>query len=142
VAKKISRKRSQFHLSIPSEQKNIHMVEDFLIRVSKSFHLSEEKLYLLLVVVTEAVNNGINHGNKRDPSKNVDVVCTVRGTVLTVSIRDEGKGFDPSLLPNPIAEENLLRDSGRGVFLMQQLMDTVKYREGGREVVMTMRLRK
>ena len=102
--------------------------------------MDEEKLHSLLVVVTEAVNNSIMHGNKRNRSKKVHISCSTNGRVLTVKVRDEGKGFNPEIVPNPLQEDNLLRESGRGVFLMRQLMDSVTYNKNGTEVVMSMKM--
>lgn len=131
-----------FRMTIASDPKNIHRVESFLLKVKKAEHLSNEKFHTLLVVVTEAVNNSITHGNKRNPAHKVYVMCTTQKGVLTVKVRDEGKGFDPRSLPDPLQPENLLRESGRGVFLMKQMMESVNYNEKGTEVTMTMRLRK
>ncbi|HTY11868.1 MAG TPA: ATP-binding protein [Bacteroidota bacterium] len=127
-----------FRITLRSDPKSVHRVEEFLIRMNSSLHLDEEKLGSLLVVVTEAVNNAIIHGNKRDPAKKVIVTGTRKGHALTIRVKDEGKGFDPSAIPNPVHEDNLLRESGRGVFLMHQLMEKVSFNAHGNEVTMTM----
>ncbi len=123
-----------------SDPKNIHRVEEFLLKMNSEFKIDDEKFGSLLVVVTEAVNNAIIHGNKRNPSKKVVVSCTRRRNVLVIKVKDEGKGFNPSVIPNPIHEDNLLRESGRGVFLMHQLMDKVSFNANGNEVTMTMKM--
>ncbi len=123
-----------------SDPKNIHRVEEFLLKMNSAFKIDDEKFGSLLVVVTEAVNNAIIHGNKRNPAKKVVVSCTRRGNVLVIKVKDEGKGFNPSVIPNPIHEDNLLRESGRGVFLMHQLMDKVGFNTNGNEVTMTMKM--
>ncbi len=127
-------------LQIPSNRKNIHRVEDFFRSVNGSYNLPDEKLHALLVAVTEAVNNGIIHGNKSDESKMVTVTCLRSGDMLTIKIRDEGKGFDPTALSNPLDEQNLLNMGGRGVFLMKAFMESVEYNADGNEVTMVMRL--
>lgn len=133
--------KEQFHqLRIPSNRKNIHRVEDFFRSVNESYGLSDEKLHALLVAVTEAVNNGIIHGNKNDETKNVTVTCGLDAGLLTVKIRDEGTGFDPSSLSNPLEEQNLLSTGGRGVFLMRAFMESVDYNAAGNEVTMVMRI--
>jgi serine/threonine-protein kinase RsbW len=129
-----------FQLQIPSDRKNIHRVEEFFHTANKSFHLPEEKLHLLLVAVTEAVNNGIIHGNKSDESKAVTIVCGMKGKTLTVKIKDEGEGFDPSGISNPLHDDNLLRTGGRGVFLMKAFMQSVKYNKKGNEVTLVMKM--
>jgi len=123
-----------------SDPKNVHRVEEFLLKMNSALHIDDEKFGSLLVVVTEAVNNAIIHGNKRNPSKKVILTCTRRGNVLVIKVKDEGKGFNPSAVPNPIHEDNLLRESGRGVFLMHQLMDKVSFNANGNEVTMMMKI--
>ena len=127
-------------LQIPSNRKNIHKVEDFFRSVNESYSLPDEKLHALLVAVTEAVNNGIIHGNKNDETKMVTVTCLRTGELLTIKIRDEGSGFDPTALSNPLDEQNLLNMGGRGVFLMKTFMESVEYNAEGNEVTMVMRL--
>jgi serine/threonine-protein kinase RsbW len=127
---------SVHRLVLESDTKNIHRVEDFFLRLNSEYRLSEEKLHALLVAVTEAVNNGMIHGNKNDKTKHVTVTCTCHRKVLTVVIADEGGGFSPETLPNPLKDENLLRAGGRGVFLMRTLMESVTFNEAGNEVTM------
>ena len=127
-------------LSIPSDRKNIGRVEEFFREVNATFHIPDEKLHALLVSVTEAVNNGIIHGNKNDTAKHVDVTCSLQGTILTVSVKDEGEGFTPENIADPLHEDNLLATGGRGVFLMKAFMRSVTYNDKGNEVTMTMEL--
>jgi len=97
--------------------------------------------------VRESVINAIKHGNRSDPHKQVVVEFTTRPAVqpdeLVISIRDEGEGFDPDALPDPLAPENLLKSSGRGIFFMRSFMDDVSIErasEGGMEVRLTKKL--
>ena len=131
-----------FVLILESNPKLVIRVEGFLEDLNERLHLDETRYNKLLVATTEAVNNGIIHGNKRNPSKKVTLTCEVRPDTLTVRVRDEGGGVDPSTLPDPLAEENLLRENGRGVFLMRSLMDEVEFLRSaaGSEVIMKMNL--
>ena len=131
-----------FTLVLVSKPNEIIKVEEFLERINERLRLGDTRYNKLLVATTEAVNNGIIHGNQRDPNKKVTLTCEVNNPWLTVHVRDEGGGVDPSTLPNPLAEENLLREHGRGVFLMRTLMDSVVFERlpGGAEVVMRMNL--
>ena len=129
-----------FQLKIPSSRKNIHLVEEFFRSTNKSYNLPDEKLHALLVSVTEAVNNGIIHGNNNDESKFVTLTSSMRGRTLTVKVMDEGKGFTPESVANPLSEENLLNTGGRGVFLMKAFMQSVTYNAKGNEVTMVMEL--
>lgn len=94
------------------------------------------------LAMREALNNALRHGNKMDPNKKIHLSygCDPqRG--LWVKIRDEGKGFNPDVVPDPTQPENLDRTGGRGVFLMRNLMDEVEFLDGGREVHMRRRPR-
>ena len=130
----------KFELRIPSDRKNIHLVEDFFRDVNNSLHLPDEKFHALLVAVTEAVNNGIIHGNKNNRAKHVKLSCSVKGNALTVKVKDEGEGFDPAELSNPLHEDNLLRTGGRGVFLMKAFVQSVRYNKKGNEVTLVIKL--
>lgn len=132
--------QKEYRLVLPSSRKNVQMVEDFFRTVNESYRLPDEKLHSLLVAVTEAVNNGIIHGNKSDESKNVTVTCSKDSDTITVRVRDEGKGFTPADIADPLKEENLLRMGGRGVFLMRSFMESVSYNDEGNEVTMVMKV--
>ncbi|MGB2868485.1 MAG: ATP-binding protein, partial [Bacteroidota bacterium] len=95
--------------------------------VNTRLHLDDGTMYRLLVAGTEAVNNAIIHGNKSNPDKCVAMVVIWTADALTLRVKDSGTGFDPTTLPNPLADENLLKDSGRGIFLIRQMMDEVKF---------------
>lgn len=134
--------KTKFKLELISNPKEIVKVEKFLEKINKTLCLEEGKYNKLLVATTEAVNNGMIHGNKRDPKKKVMLTCEINDKVLCVRVHDEGKGVDPDSLPDPLAEENLLRENGRGVFLMRSLMDSMRFEitENGADVIMTLSL--
>jgi len=135
-------KRLRFVLVLISEPKQVAKVEGFLERLNKKLRLNETQFNKLLVATTEAVNNGIIHGNHRDPQKKVTLTCELNHSAIVVRVDDEGPGVDPKKLPDPLAEENLLRENGRGVFLMRSLMDNVLFERstGGSAVIMSMKL--
>ena len=119
------------------------MAESFVFELDNQYHFSEPVLDRMLVSVTEAVNNGIVHGNKSNPEKSVDLSCTCFQDRIVFVIRDEGVGFVKEELPNPLDEENLLKESGRGILIIEHLMDSVEYhrQESGMELTMTIYLR-
>ncbi len=127
-------------LTLKSNPKEVAKVETFLEKLNKTLHFNEVQFNKLLVATTEAVNNGIIHGNKRDPQKEVTLTCELENNRLTVRVDDEGPGVNPDMLPDPLAEENLLRENGRGVFLMRSLMDEIKFEktDKGSSVIMQM----
>lgn len=119
-----------FRLSIPSIPKYVSRIETFLNRVNRSLCLDEILFNKLMISVTEAVNNAIVHGNRSNPAKKVVVTCEVLPGWLVVLVDDQGKGFRPESVRNPLTKENLLKESGRGIFLMRTLMDKVEFESG------------
>ena len=132
----------KYILVLASEPTEVGKVEPFLEDLNKNLRLGEPQFNKLLVAATEAVNNGIIHGNRRDPRKKVTLTCEVNHETLIVRVDDEGQGVDTGHLPNPLTEENLLRENGRGVFLMRSLMDDVEFGRAtaGSFVIMKMTL--
>ncbi len=131
-----------YTLVLQSDPKQVVQVEEFLEKLNRAICLNEAQFNKLLVATTEAVNNGIIHGNKRDSSKKVTLTCQVNHQTLTVKVRDEGPGVNPETIPDPLAEENLLRENGRGVFLMRSLMEEIDFEKfpGGSAVIMKMKI--
>jgi len=119
-----------FRLTMASNPKNISRIEGFLKTIGRSVHLDEIQFHKLMVSLTEAVNNAIMHGNRSLPGKKVKVTCELLPGWILLMIHDEGKGFHPEKVGNPLARENLLRESGRGIFLMRTLMDKVEFEVG------------
>lgn len=116
-----------YTLQLASDRDNIRQVEPFLRTIDGLAVLSEDRYHNMLVAVTEAVNNAIIHGNQCDVAKTATLVVTVAPTAITFVISDQGRGFDPDAVPDPRLPENLLREGGRGVFLIRQLADSVDY---------------
>ncbi len=109
-------------LKFPSILENIHVAERLIDDVTAEYNVKEDYYGELLIAMTEAVNNAIVHGNKLDPSKQVEVTFDiVNEKTMRFTITDEGPGFDYDHLPDPTAPENIEKPHGRGVFLMRQL---------------------
>lgn len=131
---------TKYVLELSSELSQMAKVEPFLLKVNKALHLDEVQFNKLFLATSEAVTNSIIHGNRMNPRKKVTVVCVVTPKGVTVHVCDSGRGFDRNRLPNPLAKENLLNESGRGIFLMRTLMDSVEWKNrNGTEVVMKLR---
>ncbi len=109
-----------------SDLKAVKQVEPLLSRIKDKIEIKKDKYYNIVVAVTEAVNNAVMHGNRCDPEKRVLISFTAMQDELTVVIEDQGKGFDPDCLEDPRLPENLLKPSGRGVFLMERLSDDME----------------
>ncbi|NND94806.1 MAG: ATP-binding protein [Flavobacteriales bacterium] len=117
-----------------SEIENINIVERFIDEVCDTYKVGEENYGNILIALTEAVNNAISHGNRRDPSKTVVLTFKPSSEELIFVIEDEGPGFDYDNLPDPTAPENIEQPNGRGVYLMRHLADNVTFDETGSTV--------
>lgn len=116
-----------YSLSIPSDRTNISVVEPFVASIESVHLLDEQRYYNLLVTLTEAVNNAIIHGNNADPSKMVELQVQTSASEVIFLVKDSGGGFDPDDVPDPRQPDLLLRDGGRGVFLIRHLADVVEF---------------
>jgi len=124
-------------LIIPSELEQIKTVERFIEQLESEWNLDEDTFGNAMIAVTEAVNNALKHGNNYDPDKNITIKAVLTDNILEFTVADEGEGFDPEQLPNPLKEDNLLKDSGRGVFILRQLADKVRFNKRGNTVTVT-----
>lgn len=124
-------------LVISSDQSELTKVENLSNRISKKVSLSEGKSDNLAIVLTELVNNAILHGNKNQSQKKVTITVSYFNSYVKVSVKDQGNGFDPSGLKDPRDPENIWKDSGRGIFLVKKLVDSVEFypTEEGMEIV-------
>lgn len=93
----------------------------------------------LRVALAEALANAIIYGNRLDPGKTVDVRVVVTPSLLTVHVADQGDGFDPALVPDPTIPERLEEEDGRGLFLIRQLVDEVRFNDRGNAICMVLR---
>jgi serine/threonine-protein kinase RsbW len=132
------------YLAVASRFENIELVQAVVDDLLCRLELGEEDRHWFGLAVREAVANAIKHGNGGDASKQVEVEVRLDGEAVEVAVRDEGKGFDPGAVADPLAPENLLRPGGRGIFYMRSLMDRVEYHfgaGGGTEVVLRKRIK-
>jgi serine/threonine-protein kinase RsbW len=133
-------------LDLPSSLDLLDLVHGVSEQMGKAAGLDEDAVHWLNVAVRECVINAISHGNGNDLEKRVHLEFATfedgAGPGVSVRVRDEGPGFDPGTLPDCCAPENILKASGRGIFLIRSFMDEIKLRrapEGGMEVVMVKR---
>ena len=132
------------YLAVASRFENIELVQAVVEDLLRRLELGDDDRHWIGLAVREAVANAIKHGNGGDPRKQVEVEVRVDAGDVEVAVRDEGRGFDPTAVADPLAPENLLRPGGRGIFYMRSLMDEVKYRfgdDGGTEVVLRKRIK-
>ena len=112
---------------IPSSLNFLREVDEFVEQKLREQGINQDLVTDIAISVTEVVTNAVNHGNQNDPQKKVTVTLKVDKTQVTIRIEDQGTGFDPEHLANPLADENLLKDAGRGIFIVKSLMDEVKF---------------
>lgn len=113
-------------------------VTDFV----QSCGVGEEAAFGIDMAVREAVTNAMVHGNQEDETKSVEVIFNCLGNALEIEVRDQGEGFDPTVVPDPTDPVNILKPSGRGIFLMRSFMDEIEWfarPEGGTTVRMVKR---
>jgi serine/threonine-protein kinase RsbW len=127
-------------LRIPSTPRSIDLLQGFLDQMLRKYQISPDIYGNILISLTEAVNNAIIHGNAHDESKTVEVQVRKTANCLAVRVSDQGRGFDPAQVPDPTAPENRCKCGGRGVFLMHQLSDGIRYANNGSTVEMQFRL--
>jgi serine/threonine-protein kinase RsbW len=134
-------------LDIASAFDMLDFVEVIGGHMSRMVGFDEDALHWISIAVRESVANAMKHGNKGDESKRVAVEFTTAPAVhpseLVIIVRDQGEGFDPEAIADPLAPENLLKSSGRGIFLIRSFMDDVQLSRvpgGGMEVRMVKRL--
>ncbi len=127
-------------LTFPSTTDQIAKVDEFLETWLRKIGVPEDTIANLAIAVTELVNNAIKHGNKLQKNKMVTVSITYASGRIEVAVSDEGEGFDPEDIADPLAEENLLKEIGRGIFIVNSLIDKVKFQfppGGGTKVTIT-----
>jgi len=121
---------------IPSDLQRGREVQETILRACRDAGFDEDAFFAVKLALDEAVTNAIKHGNKLDPAKQVEVVATVSPHRAQIDIRDEGPGFDRKKVPDPTAEENLDKCSGRGLLLIEAYMSSVTWSEDGRTIRM------
>jgi serine/threonine-protein kinase RsbW len=134
-------------IELPSSFDLLDLVQIVSDKLTSIAGMEEDATHWVSVAVRESVINAIKHGNKEDRGKHVTVEFLLtpreRPSEFVVEVRDEGEGFDPEEVANPLDAENVLKSSGRGIFFMKSFMDDVtmsRRPEGGMSVRMTKKL--
>jgi serine/threonine-protein kinase RsbW len=125
---------------ITSSQESVLLVEKLLQELSAPYYVNEDVYGNMLVALTEAITNAIQHGNKFDMAKHVSIKCDAINDGIRFTVSDEGPGFDYDQVPDPTSPENIEKPNGRGVFLMRHLADGVEFEEKGRIVMLDFKL--
>lgn len=127
-------------IEVDSTINNLTKVEAFVDDVCLEMNVRDESYGNVLIAVTEAFNNAVQHGNKGKSKCKVLVKAFEDAGHIKLAVKDEGDGFDYKNLPDPTAPENLEKENGRGVFLMKSLADEVEFEEKGALVILSFKL--
>jgi serine/threonine-protein kinase RsbW len=122
-------KPGRLSFSLSSTMESVAEVEAAAEKLAEEAGLDEDQRFHVAMAVREAAMNAVLHGNEYDPAKQIAVSLENTGSSLVISIADQGEGLDPETLPDPLAPENLLRGTGRGIFLIRSFMDEVHFRQ-------------
>lgn len=111
---------------------------DAIVNRSEEFLASQveddELVYKVVLLLSEAATNAIEHGNKLDASKEVKIVLQVKAKKIEITVDDQGEGFDEAALKDPSNSANVLDDSGRGIFFIKEMADEYSIKNGGRTI--------
>ena len=125
----VSAPKTRLSFSLASTMESVDAVEAAAEKLAVEAGLDEDERFHVTMAVREAAVNAVLHGNEYDPAKRVSVSLENTGAALVFTIADQGRGLDPQTLPDPLAPENLLRGTGRGIFLIRSFMDEVHFRQ-------------
>lgn len=132
----------EFKRIFNTDKKILSEIESIILQIQNEFPMGKDKFHNIIVATTEAVINAIQHGNKNDPTKKVKLTITANKDAVFIVVEDEGEGFDPSKLEDPRTPENILKERGRGIFIIKQLADstTITTGKNGTIVKMTFKI--
>jgi len=119
---------SRFSYTLDSSLDSVNKVEEAAEQLAQKSGLDEDGVFQIAMAVREAAVNAVLHGNAYDPQKKILASFENTGSELIIRISDQGRGLDPTSLPDPVAPENLLNGSGRGIFLIRSFMDEVHFK--------------
>lgn len=119
---------------LTSDPMNLQRVEDFIKEIHQQQPICPKVYPNILITLTEAVSNAIHHGNNADANKKIAICCRIKNSHIIFKISDEGLGFNYQNLPDPTTPEQIDKENGRGVYIMRQLSDKLKFSDNGRTV--------
>ena len=128
-------------LTLESRPENISSIERFVEEICDYYNINDTYFGNILIALTEAYQNALIHGNQNDPTKQIHVIFESKPKGLSFTVKDEGKGFDPDLVPDPLdLEIEADTEKGRGIFLMRSLSDKMVVTDEGRSIEMFFRI--
>ncbi len=139
----MSEDSKHLEITLETQVESVNLAEEMCLRVAEAAGFGEDDCYRIGMSVREGVINSFHYGNEERPEKKIHLALDLTPEKMIIHVVDEGKGFDLNSVPDPLAEENLLSTSGRGIFLMRAFMDefeVVPGRTGGAEIIMSKKL--
>jgi serine/threonine-protein kinase RsbW len=130
---------TRLDISFPADVNQVAAVVDKVVALARLLHGETGKEQEIALALTEALANAVKHGSKNDPSLKVQCQVIVNGSAMTIIVRDSGPGFDPRSVANPLEQAGLTADHGRGLHMIRQLVDEVRFERNGAEIHMTKR---
>jgi serine/threonine-protein kinase RsbW len=130
-------------MTLETQVESVNLAEEMCLRVAEAAGFGEDDCYRIGMSVREGVINAFHYGNQERPDKKIYLAVDLTAEKMIIHVLDEGVGFKLADVPDPLAEENLLSTSGRGIFLMRAFMDefdVVSGKTGGAEIVMSKKL--
>ncbi len=135
-------KNGKYEIAFPSSIKYLEEVERITTKIASELQFKESVRDDLSIAVTELFNNALHHGNKGDATKKIVVTFKIQNKALSITVKDEGEGFEPEKLRDPLLPENIYDVSGRGIYLVKQLVDDLKFNitDKGSEITIVKKL--
>jgi len=143
VTRRMGQETKHLEVTLETQVESVNLAEEMCLRLAEAAGFGEDECYRIGMSVREGVINAFHYGNKEKPEKKIHLAIDLTPEKMIIHVTDEGAGFILKDVPDPLAEENLLSTSGRGIFLMRAFMDefdVVKSQKGGAEIVMSKRL--
>lgn len=130
-------KEDKPQMYIIHKKEEIEKLSSIILKAMDNYGFSDMEIKRTKICIFETTINGIDHGNNDDPEKKLVVLFKIEKDKAVISIVDDGKGFDYNNLPNPLDDENIMKECGRGIYIVQQYMDEVVFNEKGNRILMT-----
>lgn len=121
---------------LDSTFEEVERLENYVNKLQDWIEFNDDDFARIMLTLSEAATNAILHGNKENPNKKVTIRSTVSNGKLVITVKDEGAGFDPDKIPDPLKEENLLNIGGRGVYLIEEYADNLQFEDNGTKLIM------
>lgn len=121
---------------LQSSLKEMDKLDSFVNELQEWASLDQQQRDRIMLPLSEAINNAILHGNQLQEHKSVTVVAELQNQRLIISVEDEGVGFDPDDVPDPLQKENLLKEGGRGIYLIREYTDDIDFQNKGSKIIM------